>query len=99
MASIKDGITVKYSEYRPCLVCGTLKALFHRWSDVSEIVAPSPFEGKQAGGIIKGVVGIVELENGKVETTLPQNIQFLDNRIKEYSFLKPEALKTAGDEK
>ncbi len=50
MASIKDGITVKYSEYRPCLVCGTLKALFHRWSDVSEIVAPSPFEGKQAGG-------------------------------------------------
>lgn len=99
MASIKDGITVKYPEYRPCLVCGTLKALFHRWSDVSEIVSPSPFEGNQAGGIIKGVVGIVELENGKVETTLPQNIQFLDNRIKEYSFLKPEALKTAGDEK
>lgn len=97
MASIKDGITVKFSEYRPCLVCGTLKALFHRWSDVSEIVAPSPFEGKQAGGIIKGIVGIVELESGKVETTLPQNIQFLDNRIKEYGFLEPEILKKDSD--
>ena len=37
MASLKCGITVKYPEYRPCLVCGTLKALFHRWSDVSEL--------------------------------------------------------------
>lgn len=97
MASMKSGITVKYSEYRPCLVCGTLKALFHRWSDVSEIVDPSPFEGKQAGGIIKGVVGIVELENGKIETTLPQNIQFLDNYIKEYNFSEPEELKTEGN--
>ena len=97
MASMKSGITVKYPEYRPCLVCGTLKALFHRWSDVSEIVAPSPFEGKQAGGVIKGVVGIVELENGKVETTLPQNIQFLDNYIKEYGFPEPEELKTEGN--
>lgn len=57
----------------------------------------SPFEGKQAGGIIKGVVGIVELENGKVKTTLPQNIQFLDNYVKEYDFPEPEELKTEGN--
>ncbi len=39
----------------------------------------------------------MELENGKIETTLPQNIQFLDNYIKEYSFFEPEELKTEGN--
>ncbi len=38
------------TELRPCLINGK-KALFHNWSNKSQIVDPSPFVGGHQGGL------------------------------------------------
>lgn len=67
---------------RPCFVVrddgSKLKAIFHRWSDISEIYAPSPLEGGHPGGVVKGTLAIVELESGQVGTASPEKITFID---------------------
>lgn len=72
-------------ELRPCKVNGK-KALFHTWSNKSEIVDPSPLMGGHNGGVLKWTVGIIEFENGTVGECLPNSIQFLDNKLNDYSF-------------
>lgn len=72
-------------ELRPCKVNGK-KALFHTWSNKSEIVDPSPLMGGHNGGVLKWTVGIIEFENGTVGEYLPNSIQFLDNKLNDYSF-------------
>jgi hypothetical protein len=69
-------------ELRPCLVSGK-KALFHRWgSDIA-------FNGlnERVGDII---IGIVEFEDGSVNTVYPVQIRFIDNKIKGYCFNEQE---------
>ena len=76
-----------FNPKRPCIVKGDTKALFHCWFQVSEIVAPSVRKGGHAGGVISGVLGLVEYEDGTVHKILPENIQFLDNNIfNDYDF-------------
>lgn len=64
---------------RPCLVTGK-KALFHRWFQSSEVVAPSPMVGGHPGGQLSMVLGLVEWEDGTVHAVPVWEIQFLDTR-------------------
>ncbi len=85
MASLNSEITIKTSEYRPCIVDGK-KALFHRWVERSEIISPSLMIGGHGGGCAKWTVAIVEFEDGKTDECLPRQICFVDNLFKEYAF-------------
>lgn len=71
--------------FRPCLVNGK-KALFHRWFEYSQIVAPSPMVGGHSGGEVKAVLALIEFEDGTVEELFPNKIRFLDNYFSEYDF-------------
>lgn len=82
-------ITVKYSEYRPCIV-DKKKALFHRWEERANIVSPSPMVGGHSGGVIRDVAGIVEFEDGTIAEVYATNIRFVDNPFAEIAF-PPEA--------
>lgn len=85
MAGINGTITFSDSQYRPCVV-NEKKALFHRWEQRSEIVPPSPMVGGHNGGVIMGLVGIVEFEDGTIGRREPGSIRFTDNKFKEYCF-------------
>lgn len=87
MAAIKDTVTIKTTEYRPCYVKDK-KALFHRWEEKSEIVVPSPMVGGHGGGVVKGTLAIVEYEDGTIDEVRPQQIRFADDKINEYAFIK-----------
>lgn len=73
-------------ELRPCIVNEKGKALFHMWEERSEIIEPSIMVGGHAGGVIKFVMGIVELEDGRIIKVNPTSIRFLDNKFTEYAF-------------
>lgn len=74
------------SQYRPCLVCDrwdkkrkdVVKALFHCWIHKSEVVSPSPMIGGHSGGVVSGVLGLVEYEDGTINQIYPSRIKFLD---------------------
>lgn len=90
-------------ELRPCfvrslertdnrkLITNTRKALFHKWAEKSEIVPPSYLKGGHGGGVVRGVVAIVEYEDGTVGEVLPENIRFLDSPHDQYGFTEREA--------
>ena len=70
------------TECRTCIVNGRA-ALFHRWSDKSEIVAPSVMVGGHTGGVVSCTVGIIEyIENGDVHECWPSEIRFTDTAEK-----------------
>ncbi len=74
-------------EKRPCVVNGELKAIFHCWENRSEIIPPSITLGGHNGGVVSGVIGIVEREDGQIlRVTDPTAIRFTDNIFSEYSF-------------
>ncbi len=77
---MNNEITMKY-ELRPCITRGH-KALFHGFEHRSEIVPPSPLKGGHSGGEIKGVIGIVEYEDGAIHKVNPEEIRFIDNKVK-----------------
>ena len=62
---------------RLCMANGK-KAIFHRWDQVSELVAPSPMRGGHSGGIIRYTVGVVEYEDGAVASVPEKCVVFLD---------------------
>lgn len=68
---------VNTTQLRPCMF-DKRPGLFHRWADVAEIVPPSNMVGGHGGGVVRAVVGIIELEGGKVVTAYPERITFLD---------------------
>ena len=79
------------SQYRPCLVkrdCDkwskkrkeVVKALFHCWVHKSEVVSPSPMLGGHSGGVVSGVLGLVENEDGSISQIHPSRIKFLDTQ-------------------
>lgn len=72
-------------DLRPCIVINR-KALFHKWSDKSKIVEPSPMIGGHNGGVLKYTVGIIEYEDGTVTECYPYEIKFVDGKVKEYCF-------------
>ena len=62
---------------RLCTVNGK-KALFHRWDQRSKIVNPSPQENGQQGGTIQFTNGIIEYEDGVVDSVSSYKIVFKD---------------------
>lgn len=80
-----DKRTVKEFNLRPCRV-DDKKAFFHRWSDTSEIVCPSPMAGGHSGGVVKGTFGIVEHEDGTVKMYRLNEIKFVDWEVAKYWF-------------
>lgn len=84
MATLRD-ITIKTSEYRPCIIEGK-KALFHRWEEVAKVIPPSPMVGGHNGGIVKMTLGIIELEDGVVTEVYPHKIRFCGTQHNEYCF-------------
>lgn len=79
------------SQYRPCLVkrdCDkggkerkeVVKALFHCWVYKFEVVPPSPMLGGHSGGVVSGVLGLVENEDGTIDQIYPSRIKFLDTQ-------------------
>lgn len=87
MAALSD-ITIKH-EVRPCIARGK-KALFHRWSDRSEIIEPALMRGGHSGGVMKWTSAIVEFEDGQVGEVLPRDIKFLDPPHRDYKFTERE---------
>ena len=77
MASYSD-IVISTNEYRPCFVFSQ-KALFHRWIIKHEMVYKDEY-----------VKGLVEFENGHVAEVGKEDIQFCDNKFKEYNFKERE---------
>ena len=75
-------IKIEY-HLRPCLVRINSeefkKALFHRWTDVSELVGASPLRGGHPGGQISDTFAIVEFEEGNVLRVNIEDIIFLDS--------------------
>ncbi len=72
-------------ELRTCII-GKRKALFHKWSDKSQIVGPEMAAGGHNGGALKLTVGIIEYEDGVVTECYPHEIKFTDDKFKEYCF-------------
>ena len=76
-------------EKRPCWYKGQ-KAMFHRWAQRSEIVAPSPMVGGHGGGTLYWIAGIIEFENGTICEAMPEHIRFADGgEFNEYDFDNP----------
>ncbi len=75
------------AELRPCIVKDR-KALFHKWSEKSQITQPSAMIGGHNGGVIRITVGIIEYEDGVVTECYPYEIKFIDNKFQEYSFIE-----------
>jgi len=74
---------------RPCIVKQNgkeKKALFHMWNNFAKPVAADVYAGGCPEGQISIVFGIVEYEDGSVDEVRPAQIQFVDNKIKDYAF-------------
>ena len=52
----------------------------------SDIVPPSIMKGGHSGGVVKGVLALVEFEDGSVGEVYPHKIKFLDNPFIDYCF-------------
>lgn len=63
---------------------GTVNALFHCWEQHSYIVPPSMMTGGHNGGVVSGILGIVEFANGSIAQVKPEDIVFIDNKHEEY---------------
>lgn len=85
MASLCSEIVVKTGEQRPCFVNGK-KALFHRWSDESYIVAPSYMKGGHGGGTIRETVAVVEYEDGRVDRAALSSVRFVAEDFRAYDW-------------
>lgn len=77
MASYSD-IIISTNEYRPCFTCGQ-KGLFHRWIVKYDVIYKNEY-----------VKGLVEFENGHIAEISREDIQFCDNKLKEYDFKERE---------
>jgi len=89
MAELERKIIVSNAEMRPCVVKGEKgdhKALFHRWSDTSSIIPPSPMVGGHGGGEVRRTLAIVEFEDGNVAEISPEYIRFLDRNKEKAEF-------------
>ena len=80
---------------RPCMVAISKggrekKALFHCWSQWSDVVGESVLKSGHKGGQVSETYGIVEFEDGTVQSVYPQLIRFLDNPFVEYMWEEGE---------
>lgn len=66
------------------------KALFHTFVTESYLVGPSYLVDGHNGGTVMNVYALVEFEDGYVGRVDPSHIQFIDNKMHEYSFNEGE---------
>ena len=85
----KADFTIR-QEVRPCTI-GGIKAFWHRWVNVRQIVPPSPLRGGHSGGVISDTFALVEYETGLVRMVKPEKVHFLDSykKFAEYDFSEP----------
>ena len=79
---------------RPCMVANRKggkerRAFFHCWEQWSNVIGESPLLGGHKGGQVSEIYGIVEFEDGTVQSVYPQLIRFLDSPFGEYAW-EPE---------
>lgn len=63
---------------RACWYQGTTPALFHCWVAISEIIPPSLMVGGHGGGVVSGVVALLELGDGSMVRSAPEDLTFAD---------------------
>lgn len=77
---------VNKGKIRQCIVNEQL-CYFHGWNFNSDVIAPSPFVGGHAGGVVSHTYGIVEFPDGSVnEFIYPKEIKFCDGISKDLYF-------------
>ena len=73
-------------QLRKCIVNDQI-CYFHGWNKNSDVIAPSPFVGGHAGGVVSHTYGIVEFPDGTVsEFIYPREIKFCDNISRDLYF-------------
>lgn len=65
------------NKLRPCKV-GEEFYLFHGFTQISQIVPPSPLRGGHGGGVVAGAYAILERRDGTVALAEAHRVQFLD---------------------
>lgn len=97
MANSRFKPTMTKSELRPCVIANYdcnkpySNALFHKWIEESQVIAPSVLKGGHNGGEVRTAFAIVEYENGWIEKVHPDRVRFLDGLHKQFAFEKTEA--------
>ena len=80
------GIYVE-TKLRPCRIKylggKEVKALFHCWNFVSNVLSPPLVEGHSAA-VVAGTSAIVELEDGSIKNVRPEQIVFEDTLFNDY---------------
>lgn len=64
---------------RPCIAHPGRKALFHRFVNVAEVVAPSIMTGGHPGGQLQNTYALLEFENGCLSMEPINSIIMLDS--------------------
>lgn len=57
-----------------------IKAIFHRWSETSYVIPPSPMIGGHNGGTIQYATAIVEYKNGQITEVVANDVVFFDTK-------------------
>lgn len=68
-------------EMRPCWINdGEIKrkALFHCWEQKSQLLGASLMLGGHPGGVVSGMVALVEYEDGTMHEEYPRDVRFDD---------------------
>lgn len=80
------GIYVE-TKLRPCRIKylggKEVKALFHCWNFVSNVLSPPLVEG-HSPAVVAGTSAIVELEDGSIKNVRPEQIVFEDTLFNDY---------------
>ena len=63
---------------RPCMTKDGKKCFFHCWNHESNIVGPSLLKGGHSGGVVSGVLGILEFEDGSIKKMSIEKFKFVD---------------------
>lgn len=66
---------------RPCLVKGK-KHIFHQWENQAWVAEPGIMVGSAPGGQRSRTLAIVEDEYGQVHKVYPEDVRFIDDKVK-----------------
>lgn len=64
--------------------CEPTKVLFHCWSHESNVIPPSVLRSGHQGGVVAGVLAIVETEDGRIMKIGPEHIRFVPGEFNAY---------------
>lgn len=67
-----------------------VKGLCHGIFAIADVIAPSPLKGGHPGGQISSLMALVEFEDGTLQRVNVEDIQFCDNKFRDYAFPEKE---------